>query len=83
MPSLSSLFAYVGPDAYLPVASVVSAVSGIVLLFWRAGVGFCRERWGNRTLGVQARDVPRLRRQIAVSIEPNHEVVADRDSRAA
>jgi hypothetical protein len=30
------LFAYFGPETMLPVASVITGIVGVVLMFWRA-----------------------------------------------
>ncbi len=33
-PSLPALLAYIGPDVTLPLASVLAALVGVVLMFW-------------------------------------------------
>jgi len=35
---LPGLFAYVGPDTFLPVTSALSALAGAVLFLWGTGV---------------------------------------------
>jgi hypothetical protein len=36
------LFAYIGPETMMPVASVIAAVAGVVLMFGRNVVSFGR-----------------------------------------
>ena len=36
------LFAYVGPETMLPVASAVAAAAGVLLMFGRSVFGFAR-----------------------------------------
>lgn len=36
------LFAYIGPETMMPVASVVAAVAGVFMMFGRSVVGFGR-----------------------------------------
>jgi hypothetical protein len=36
------LFAYLGPETMMPVASVIAAVAGVVMMFGRTVVGFGR-----------------------------------------
>jgi hypothetical protein len=33
----STLFAYVGPDTFLPVTSALSALAGVVMFLWGTG----------------------------------------------
>lgn len=33
---------YIGPDAVLPLASAIAAITGFVLMFWRGFVGLVR-----------------------------------------
>jgi hypothetical protein len=35
-----SVFLYIGPDQIMPLASVLSAIVGVALMFWRKIVGF-------------------------------------------
>jgi hypothetical protein len=35
-----SVFLYIGPDQIMPLASVLSAIAGVALMFWRRIVGF-------------------------------------------
>lgn len=35
--AIPCLFAYVGPDTFMPVASALSAVAGAVMLLWNTG----------------------------------------------
>lgn len=37
MISISALFAYAGPDTFLPLTSALSAVAGVVMFFWSRG----------------------------------------------
>ncbi len=37
------LFAYFGPETMMPVASVIAAVGGVVLLFGRNALAFSRK----------------------------------------
>ena len=36
------LFAYIGPETMMPVASVIAAVAGVMMMFGRNVVGFGR-----------------------------------------
>jgi hypothetical protein len=36
------LFAYIGPETMMPVASVIAAVAGVFMMFGRSAVGFVR-----------------------------------------
>jgi hypothetical protein len=36
------LFAYIGPETMMPVASVIAAVAGVFMMFGRSVVGFGR-----------------------------------------
>lgn len=45
MPLPSPLFAYLGPETYLPVTSVLATVVGFFMMFRRIGV-----RWAKRVL---------------------------------
>jgi hypothetical protein len=36
------LFAYIGPETMMPVASVIAAVAGVFMMFGRNVIGFCR-----------------------------------------
>lgn len=33
---------YIGPDVLMPIASVLAAIAGFVLMFWRRLVGMVR-----------------------------------------
>jgi hypothetical protein len=37
MPSFNHVFAYVGPETFLPVTSVLATLAGIALMLWRSG----------------------------------------------
>ena len=37
------LFAYIGPQVFLPLASTLAAVAGVVLLFWQQLVALARK----------------------------------------
>jgi hypothetical protein len=39
----TSVFLYVGPDQLLPLASVLAAVVGVLLMVWQRVVGFFRK----------------------------------------
>jgi len=34
---------YVGPDALLPLASILGAIGGAIMIFWRQVVGLARK----------------------------------------
>jgi hypothetical protein len=36
------LFAYIGPETMMPVASVIAAVAGVFMMFGRSVIGFGR-----------------------------------------
>jgi hypothetical protein len=36
------LFAYIGPETMMPVASIIAAVAGVFMMFGRNVMGFCR-----------------------------------------
>jgi hypothetical protein len=36
------LFAYIGPETMMPVASVIAAAAGVFMMFGRSVVGFSR-----------------------------------------
>jgi hypothetical protein len=38
MSPFSGLFAYVGPDTFLPVTSALAAIAGVFMMFGRAGL---------------------------------------------
>jgi hypothetical protein len=40
--SLEMLFAYIGPETMMPVASVIAAAAGVFMMFGRTVVGFGR-----------------------------------------
>lgn len=33
---------YIGPETMMPLASVLAAISGVILMFWRRVSGFAR-----------------------------------------
>jgi hypothetical protein len=35
--------AYIGPDQLLPLTSILGAIGGAVMIFWRQVVGFARK----------------------------------------
>jgi hypothetical protein len=37
---------YIGPDVFLPLASAVAAVTGVLLMFWRSVVGIVGRVFG-------------------------------------
>jgi hypothetical protein len=37
---------YLGPDSLIPLASILAAVVGFILLFWHRGVGLVRKLFG-------------------------------------
>jgi hypothetical protein len=56
MPAISGLFAYLGPETFLPMTSVLATVAGLVLMFWRTGT-----RLVLKLFAVRGRsDTPRL-----------------------
>ena len=41
------LFAYIGPETILPLASVLGAIGGVLMMFWnkiRSGMTWCAQR---------------------------------------
>jgi hypothetical protein len=52
---LNPLFAYFGPDTVLPVASVLGAIGGVIMIFGRTIV-----RLASRSLRVVLRKSPRV-----------------------
>jgi hypothetical protein len=44
---------YLGPDSLIPLASILAAVAGFILLFWHRGAGLVR-----KLLGRGRRDEP-------------------------
>ena len=40
MTFLTGLFAYAGPDTFLPLTSALSAIAGVAMLFWSRGPRF-------------------------------------------
>ena len=38
-----SLMRYVGPDQLMPLASVLGAIGGAIMIFWRQVTGFARK----------------------------------------
>ena len=38
-----SLMLYVGPDQLMPLASVLGAIGGAVMIFWRQFTGFAKK----------------------------------------
>jgi hypothetical protein len=61
------LFAYVGPDTVLPLASVVAGAFGVLLVFWNLIWGWTK-RGVRRLLG--RHDVPTLPADLAVEPAP-------------
>jgi len=41
--TLLSMILYVGPDQLMPLASVLGAIGGAVMIFWRQVTGFARK----------------------------------------
>ncbi len=39
------LLLYIGPDVFLPLASALAAVVGVILMFWQRLVGWVRSLW--------------------------------------
>jgi hypothetical protein len=52
---LNPLFAYFGPDTFLPLASIVGAIGGAMMLFGRTIV-----RAASRTMRLLLRKAPRV-----------------------
>jgi len=40
---LLSMILYVGPDMLMPLASVLAAIGGAVMIFWRQVTGFAKK----------------------------------------
>jgi hypothetical protein len=45
-PSLLAALLYIGPDAFLPLASALAAVAGALLMFWQRIVSFVGNLFG-------------------------------------
>lgn len=58
MPSIPGLFAYVGPETFLPAASILAAIGGFVLMFWRAVIRLFRGRLASVRRHMVRRRVP-------------------------
>jgi hypothetical protein len=43
---LLSMILYVGPDQLMPLASVLGAIGGAVMIFWRQVTGFAKKLAG-------------------------------------
>ena len=37
---------YIGPDQLMPLTSILGAIGGAILIFWRQVVGLCRRLAG-------------------------------------
>ena len=43
----ATLFAYIGPETILPLASILGAIGGVLMMFWnkiRSGMTWCAQR---------------------------------------
>lgn len=58
------LFAYIGPETMMPVASIIAAVAGVFMMFGRSVVGFgrglVRRVWPGSTAKPVAKPGPEL-----------------------
>lgn len=48
---ISPLIAYIGPETILPLASVLGAIGGVLMMFWnsiRRGMHWCLQRVRSR-----------------------------------
>jgi hypothetical protein len=52
---LNPLFAYFGPDTFLPLASIVGAIGGVMMMFGRTIM-----RGASRTMRLLLRKAPRV-----------------------
>jgi hypothetical protein len=43
------IWLYIGPDAFLPIASVFGAIAGFALIFWQKLAGLVRRMFGRGT----------------------------------
>lgn len=43
MLALQGLLAYIGPETFLPITSVIATLAGLVLMFWRTGLRLLRQ----------------------------------------
>lgn len=74
MPPIAGLFAYVGPDTFLPVSSALAAAAGVFMMFGRAGIrlivqgGVARVFSGRRRLA--GPHTPRQLRRTVTPTEP-------------
>jgi hypothetical protein len=39
------MFLYIGPETMLPLASALTAILGVLLMFWQRVVGLLRKFW--------------------------------------
>jgi hypothetical protein len=44
-PMLPLMFLYIGPETMLPLASALTAILGVLLMFWQRFVGLLRKFW--------------------------------------
>jgi hypothetical protein len=44
-PALPLMFLYIGPETMLPLASALTAILGVLLMFWQRVVGLLRKFW--------------------------------------
>jgi hypothetical protein len=56
---MEMLFAYIGPETMMPVASVIAAVAGVFMMFGRTVVGFGRGLLRRVWPGSPRRSVPK------------------------
>jgi hypothetical protein len=40
---IAAVMLYVGPDQLMPLASVLGAIGGAIMIFWRQVTGFARK----------------------------------------
>jgi hypothetical protein len=55
---ISIFFLYLGPDSIMPLASILAAVIGFFLLFWRIIINFMKKMFhrGGKASGVSKQD---------------------------
>ena len=54
------LFAYIGPETMMPVASIIAAVAGVFMMFGRNVMGFFRYMLRSIMPGSQRKPTPRV-----------------------
>jgi hypothetical protein len=62
------LFAYIGPETMMPVASIIAAVAGVFMMFGRNVMGFCRGIVRRVWPGAQRKPVSTVSHTVATGV---------------